>query len=179
MLFRVVLFLAAVTLGPQYANAASKTAAPKPSDELLSQVVTDLNMALLRPDASCDPLYPAAVKINSSYLLFKREITRWENDFAMLAIAGGNADASGLGQFRLAIADLALKRRCLDIADQEYRQVLTVYAGVRYVALRDRAKVGIEDVRDARRGDPRVTKNPKLDQIEEEAYRGFGQVRRP
>lgn len=51
--------------------------------------------------------------------------------------------------FRL--ADGLLKRRCLDGADLLYRDILTRFSGSSYEALRERAKVGIDDVRSFRR----------------------------
>lgn len=49
-----------------------------------------------------------------------------------------------------ALADGALKFGCLDTADQTYRRVITYYVGSAYAGIRDRAKLGIDDVRAAR-----------------------------
>lgn len=48
---------------------------------------------------------------------------------------------------RHAFADLALKKGCLDTADHHYRHIMKRYTGSAYAAHRDRAKIGIEDVR--------------------------------
>lgn len=45
------------------------------------------------------------------------------------------------------MADAALSFPCLDIADKNYRNVLSICNGGSCSALRERAKVGIEDVR--------------------------------
>jgi len=50
-----------------------------------------------------------------------------------------------------AFADEALSRGCLDAADGVYRDIFAFYVGATYSGIRDRAKLGIEDVR-ARRG---------------------------
>lgn len=46
-----------------------------------------------------------------------------------------------------AFADEALSRDCLDAADGVYRDIFTFYSGASYAGIRDRAKLGIEDVR--------------------------------
>lgn len=48
---------------------------------------------------------------------------------------------------RFGLADLALKKECLDIAGSHFRHALNKYTGSAYAAYRDRAKVGIDDVR--------------------------------
>jgi hypothetical protein len=48
------------------------------------------------------------------------------------------------------LADAALESGCLDVADQAYRRIITYYTGSAYAGLRDRAKLGIDDVRAAR-----------------------------
>lgn len=47
----------------------------------------------------------------------------------------------------LDIGDVALQKGCLDIADRQYREVLEVFVGPSYSAYRERAAIGIEDVR--------------------------------
>ncbi len=53
-------------------------------------------------------------------------------------------------QFRL--AETALKQKCPDIADRVYRDIIANYTGASYAGIRDRARVGLDDVREARRG---------------------------
>lgn len=48
------------------------------------------------------------------------------------------------------IADAFLARSCLDEADSLYRDVITTFLGGNYAAARQRAEIGIEDVRAAR-----------------------------
>ena len=47
-------------------------------------------------------------------------------------------------------ADAALTKRCLDDADQVYRGLISLYIGAAYAGIRDRAKLGIDDVRVAK-----------------------------
>ena len=49
-----------------------------------------------------------------------------------------------------AFADEALRRGCLDDADRVYRNLVAFYTGGAYAGIRDRAKLGIDDVRAAR-----------------------------
>lgn len=49
-----------------------------------------------------------------------------------------------------AFADEALRRGCLDDADRVYRSLVAFYTGGAYAGIRDRAKLGIDDVRAAR-----------------------------
>lgn len=49
-----------------------------------------------------------------------------------------------------AFADAALQRGCLDDADAVYRSLVAFYTGGAYAGIRDRAKLGIDDVRAAR-----------------------------
>ena len=44
-------------------------------------------------------------------------------------------------------ADAALHKNCLDQADQVYRDLIHFYVGGAYSGIRDRARVGIDDVR--------------------------------
>jgi hypothetical protein len=44
-------------------------------------------------------------------------------------------------------ADESLKKGCLDNADITYRSLVNFYVGGAYVGIRDRAKIGIDDVR--------------------------------
>ncbi|KJC43593.1 hypothetical protein UP06_20720 [Bradyrhizobium sp. LTSP857] len=53
-------------------------------------------------------------------------------------------------QLRFEVADYALKMNCLNAADEEYREILKVDDP----SSRDRARVGIDDVRDRRKSRP-------------------------
>lgn len=50
----------------------------------------------------------------------------------------------------LSVADTALKHKCFDLADDQYRTIIRIYTGSFYDAARQRAGIGIEDVRTAR-----------------------------
>lgn len=52
-----------------------------------------------------------------------------------------------LSEAHLGLADSLLKARCLMQADALYRDVLTRYTGSNYDSLRERAKIGIDDIR--------------------------------
>jgi hypothetical protein len=45
------------------------------------------------------------------------------------------------------LADQALKERCLTIADHHYRMIIDIFSGSAFTALRQRAQIGINDVR--------------------------------
>lgn len=51
------------------------------------------------------------------------------------------------GWLRLEIADKAFQAGCYERAEHEYRKVIKEHTGSQEAALRDRAKVGIDDVR--------------------------------
>lgn len=48
-------------------------------------------------------------------------------------------------------ADTSLKKKCLDLAEQQYRSLIEYYIGTSYTGIRDRARIGLDDVREARR----------------------------
>ena len=52
-----------------------------------------------------------------------------------------------LAGVHLDIADSARKRGCLNFADEEYRKVISLFIGSGYAAFRQRAQVGIDDIR--------------------------------
>lgn len=45
------------------------------------------------------------------------------------------------------LADNLLLNSCLDSADEIYRAIINQYTGTRYIAIRERAKIGIDDIR--------------------------------
>jgi hypothetical protein len=53
-------------------------------------------------------------------------------------------------EYRLALADAALKSNCLNIADEQYRAVLKEFNHPSYNRYRDLAKIGVDDVREKR-----------------------------
>lgn len=50
----------------------------------------------------------------------------------------------------LEIGDRALKKGCLDFAEEAYRTVIATFTGFGYVAHRQRAEIGLQDIRAAR-----------------------------
>jgi hypothetical protein len=51
----------------------------------------------------------------------------------------------------LDVADSALTDGCLDFADKAYRNVISTYVGLGFAAHRQRAQIGIDDVRPAKK----------------------------
>ena len=51
-------------------------------------------------------------------------------------------------------ADSALSKSCLDEAEAAYKSIINFYVGGFYAGIRDRARVGLDDVREARRATP-------------------------
>jgi len=54
-------------------------------------------------------------------------------------------------EVQFGLADAAKSKRCLDLADGLYRELINVYVGSAYSGIRDRARLGIDDVRAARK----------------------------
>ena len=52
--------------------------------------------------------------------------------------------------YQLEIADGALNKKCVDFADVVYRDVIKVFVGLAYGGYRQRAEIGLADVREAR-----------------------------
>lgn len=59
--------------------------------------------------------------------------------------------ARGSAEIVLIHADDALKRGCIDYADKLYRSIMMNFPGEEFAAERQRAQIGIEDVREKRR----------------------------
>ena len=53
-------------------------------------------------------------------------------------------------QVIFALADAAKMKKCYDLADEGYHQIINTYIGLAYAGYRDRAKVALDDIRDAR-----------------------------
>lgn len=51
----------------------------------------------------------------------------------------------------LSLGDAGLRKKCYDLAEANYKEVINVYVGLAYTGYRDRAKVGLDDIRAARR----------------------------
>lgn len=54
-------------------------------------------------------------------------------------------------ELQFALADAAKAKRCFGLADELYRKVITVYTGSSYAAERERARIGIDDIREEKR----------------------------
>jgi len=54
-------------------------------------------------------------------------------------------------EVQFALAEAALKQKCLDLAEGIFREIINFYTGNSYIGIRERARVGLDDVRDARR----------------------------
>jgi hypothetical protein len=64
-----------------------------------------------------------------------------------MAIYGVTVNTGTYANMRLDVADAAVKGVCYEIADSEFRYVMQLYVGNAYQAYRERAKIGIDDVR--------------------------------
>lgn len=101
-----------------------------------------------RSEPGCDGPGNAAVAANLADL---------ERMTYQLNLVGGNLaylarEAKGRHQdLAFGYADTALGKGCLDTADSVYRSLINFYTGAAYSGIRDRARVGIDDVR-AKRG---------------------------
>ncbi len=135
-----IVFFSTFEVSPVSAEEASETA--DKIGKATSKSVAELVSLLLFEKSPCDPAGTAFAKIKAEHSRSDQYIG-WLEQYT----APYNVDASGLGYMRLQIADAALKSGCLDIANAQYRKVLSNYSSFRYIGLRDRAKVGIDDVR--------------------------------
>jgi hypothetical protein len=83
-----------------------------------------------------------AKKVDAGYIyaaLGKRDIKE-QLDVAKRALRSG-------AEIRLFTADEALKAGCMDIADAQYRHVLVTYISDIMMSYRQRAQLGVDDVR--------------------------------
>jgi hypothetical protein len=77
------------------------------------------------------------------------------NDASALAQANESANAATslkreILAARFIIADSSLAAGCLDIADEAYKKIIISYSSSEEAGIRDRAKVGIDEIRDKR-----------------------------
>ncbi|MBC2777123.1 hypothetical protein [Parasphingopyxis marina] len=66
-----------------------------------------------------------------------------------------------VAEAQFSMADLYLTERCLDEADGAYRSILANFPGAIYSSYRQRAQVGIDDVRGQRGSNNTVTEQSK------------------
>ena len=57
-------------------------------------------------------------------------------------------------QLAFAYADAALEKGALEVADRTYRRLIDFYVGAAYSGIRDKARIGIDDVRSKRAASP-------------------------
>lgn len=84
-------------------------------------------------------------KIQFDYCLTTRQSSDLETSKHPMSEALNRLQQSVTDRFQ--IADAALLAGCLDVADEEYREILKIYSRPSDQAVRDRAKIGIDDVR--------------------------------
>lgn len=51
---------------------------------------------------------------------------------------------------QFSLADVAKEKKCYDLADKHYRDIISTYSGNAYSGIRDRARLGIDDIKEAR-----------------------------
>lgn len=78
------------------------------------------------------------------------KVAQLEDEAAIYAGYAGMEARQRHTEIAFAFADESLKRRCLDVADSTYRRLVEFYVGSAYGGIRDRARLGIDDVRTAR-----------------------------
>jgi hypothetical protein len=89
--------------------------------------------------------------VQTDYVSMKIGLIGVEASVRMGAIAHHTPPAlDSLIEFRLAVADAALKSNCLRIADEQYRAVLKNDPEGFFERYRDLAKIGVDDVRERR-----------------------------
>lgn len=88
---------------------------------------------------------------DKDYKAYALHVTAAAASAAVLKIQDPFASKAGrVTLLRFEVADYALKMNCLNVADQEYRGILLVDNP----SSRDRARVGIDDIRDRRKSRP-------------------------
>ena len=120
------------------------------------ETVLNAEKALSQNRKDCgSPLWGNAANAIGSMEALSDEVWRQyqsrENYSQEADLSSFNTAMNYAAQTNFKIADLALKQGCLDIADERYRHVVTRYTGTAYAAFRDRARIGIDDVRDRRK----------------------------
>lgn len=102
-------------------------------------------------ETECDTKSANTIKRHISNL--ETQIKTWDSLKSIDYIYKRRAEASKNQHRELAFgfADESLKRECLDNADTTYRSLVNFYIGGAYVGIRDRAKIGIDDVRSAKK----------------------------
>lgn len=135
-------------------------------------IAAALSLLAVASPAQADPWEQAAAEMNAALTAFKAEkgkncdsanlanaklaSDKWES-YSIQYFNYVHGDRSAVEEVskslsgRLTLADAALKANCLDMADEIYREVISTYTGSRFAAFRERAKLGVDDVRAKRK----------------------------
>lgn len=117
----------------------------RPYNEVMTQI------RLFRNESGCDTptvqkidqlLSPMEIKSIATTMVYSTSVS-----YMREAIEFRNYHTNAV----LTYADTALKKKCLDLADRQYRHIIDIYTGAAYGGVRDRARIGLDDIREARR----------------------------
>jgi hypothetical protein len=122
----------------------------------LKAKVDSANASALRRADQLKAVLPLPGECNtdpkSVYAAFDREMTLADVQTALYEALGGPQRARETNaEARLDVAAAALAVDCIAIADLTFRSVLDLYKEQRFAGYRDRAKIGVDDVRERRR----------------------------
>lgn len=98
--------------------------------------------------SDCTNTDASAVKANIAKL--QDHVSKW-NRIGRFAYRYQREASERHTSLTFGFADAALAKGCLDDADKMYRSLISLYVGAAYSGIRDRAKLGIDDVRIAKR----------------------------
>jgi hypothetical protein len=105
-------------------------------------------IAMFTFGAGCHPGEPKLREIYNEHTSFHKSLVAFENWVAQIAIVGTAINQGSNANMRLDVAEAAVKSGCYDIASFEFRYVMQFYTGMAYQAYRERAKIGIDDLRE-------------------------------
>jgi hypothetical protein len=143
---RLVLALV-VSLGvtPSWAYSASELNDRQRS--LAEEFVKDVAKTQCKPEQRFNYLIQDRLSLIESKKQLARTLSRVRKVTQTEEALEADELTEGLTGNIFLIADNSLKLGCLDLADEYYRKIINIFVGAAYVAYRQRAQVGIEDVR--------------------------------
>ena len=114
-------------------------------------LISRLSLHCNEPTTSFDEVVQNGVEDVNYVLRFSEYNFDFDmRDLAEKQLAYATALSNALRERIIIIADFALKRHCLDIADKYYRKIVVIFTGSTHAAVRQRAQIGVDDVRSRR-----------------------------
>jgi hypothetical protein len=129
--------------GPSY---VSQPAQPTPAERKVAE--TRSAVEEFKGEAGCDGQSYRKAKAGVDELQRSAEILSGDPSYVVYKYAVIARDHHTQTAFLL--ADAAKGKGCLDVADSIYRGLISLYVGSAYGGIRDRARLGIEDIRELR-----------------------------